>query len=393
MRVNEGDEAIALLAALVIDGTGAPPIRDAAILIRAGRIVAVGPRQSTLPSEEIETHDLGALTIMPGLVDHHVHLSFAFSHVLRGDFPDAAAIDAVLSSILDHGVTTIYDLGGPFPWTLELARSIERGERTGPTIRCAGPIITAVGGHPAGTLLAGNARAAEASTRQISTPQEAHAVVRTLAASGVDVIKVVFDSGRTAEGFGRGVVPILEAPVLQAIVAEGRAAGLPVTVHWGNVSELPQIIAARPTSIEHAGYEAIPEEIVSSIAAAHIDLDATLSVLAAHLPQDVLRNGPFENVRNLARAGVTIKAGTDAPLRGLKLGESLHRELELLVEAGLSTTQALSAATSPLVPGARADLIAVAGDPITSISSVRSVRMVMCAGRWAKRYPPHADVP
>jgi imidazolonepropionase-like amidohydrolase len=383
-----GDKAIAILAHLVMDGTGAPPIRDAAVIIRRGRILDVGPRQSVLPSEDIERYDLGALTVMPGLIDHHVHLSFAFPQFLRGEFPDATAIDVVLSSILDQGVTTIYDLGGPFPWTLELAQSIERGEHNGPAVCCAGPMITAVGGHPAGTLLAGNVRGAEVSTRQVSTPDEARAIVRGLAASGVDVIKVVFDSGRTPEGFGRGLVPILEPPVLQAVVEEGRAASIPVTVHWGNISELQHVIEARPSSIEHAGYAAMPDQMISSIAAAHIDVDATLSVLAAHLPQDVLHNGPFANVRNLAHAGVTIKAGTDAPLRGLKLGESLHRELELLVEAGLSTTQALSAATSPLVPGARADIIAVAGNPVDSITAVRNVHMVMRAGRWIKRYAP-----
>jgi imidazolonepropionase-like amidohydrolase len=382
------DKATVLLAQLVIDGTGAPPIRDAAVVIRQGRIVSVGSRQSAPPPEGTERHDLGNLTVVPGLIDHHVHLSFAFPHFLQGEFPDQAAIDAVLSSLLSYGVTTVYDLGGPFPWTLELARSVERGEHDGPAVRCAGPMITAVGGHPAGTLLAGNPRGAEKSTRQVSTPDEARAAVRSLAASGVDVIKVVFDSGRSAEGFGRGLVPVLEAPVLRAVVEAGQAAGIPVTVHWGNISELQDVIDTRPSSIEHAGYAAIPEQMISSIAAAGIDVDATLSVLAAHLPQEALREGPFANVRNLADAGVTIKAGTDAPLRGLTLGESLQRELELLVEAGLSTTQALSAATSPLVPGAPADLIAVAGNPVDSISSLRNVRMVMRAGRWVKRPAP-----
>jgi imidazolonepropionase-like amidohydrolase len=207
-----------------------------------------------------------------------------------------------------------------------------------------------------------------------STPDEARAVARGLAVSGVDVIKVVFDSGRTAEGFGRGLVPVLGAPVLRALAEEGRAAAIPVTVHWGNISELQRVIEARRSSLEHAaGYAAMPEQMISSIAAAHIDVDATLTVLAAHLPPDVLRDGPFANVRELTHAGVTINAGTDAPLRRLKLGESLHRELELLVEAGLSTTQALSAATSRSRP---AHVPTSSRSP--AIQQIRSLRCATC---------------
>src|SRR5262249_20374454 len=123
--------------------------------------------------------------------------------------------------------------------------------RKGPRIFAAGPLLTAPGGHPAGTLLRGNDAAIAAGTRQIATPEDGRAVVRDLAKGGVDVIKAVFDSGGRPNRPQR--IPTLDAQVLRAIVTEGHAAGVPVTVHWGNVEELPSIIAARPNQIEHAG--------------------------------------------------------------------------------------------------------------------------------------------
>src|SRR5262249_16710928 len=206
--------------------------------------------------------------------------------------------------------------------------------------------------------------------------------VGDLGSGGVAVIKAVFDSAGRPNRPQR--IPTLNAEILGAIVAEGHAAGVPVTVHWGNVEELPSIIEARPNQLEHAGYKPIPQPLIAQIASAAIAVDPTLAVLSASIVSaDEFSNGPLENVRRLHSAGIVITAGTDAPLGNLPFGESLHRELELLVKAGLSPMEAIQAATSrparlvkrgddigTIQVGKRADLIAVAGDPLHAISDI-----------------------
>ena len=153
------------------------------------------------------------------------------------------------------------------------------------------------------------------------------------------------------------------------------------------------------------GYAPIPQPLISQIAASGIVVDPPLVVMAAVTNADEQRIlasefsqefklGSLENVRPLHAPGVTITAGTDSPLGNLRFGESLHRELELLVEAGLSPKEAIPAATSwpasllkrgseigTIQIGKRGDLIAVAGNPFESISNIRNVRLIMRDGQ------------
>lgn len=384
--------SLALVGATVIDGTGSSPLNDAVILIENGRIVRVGTRSSTKIPAGFETRDVSGLTILPGLIDSHVHLTFVLLQG-PGDPKADTIINGALREFLRHGVTSIRDLGAAYPWIIELRRSVDEGRRIGPRIFAAGPLLTAPGGHPAGTLLVGNKPAIAAGTRQITTPEEGRAAVQELATGGVDIIKAVFDSGGRRSRPQR--IPTLNAETLAAIVYEAHKLGLPVTVHWGNVDELASVIAAYPTQIEHAGYAPIPKSLVSDIAAAGIVVDPTLVVFSSLATPEEFRTGSIENVRRLHAAGVVITAGTDSPLGNTRFGDSLQRELELLVDAGLSPMEAIQAATSrparllkrgseigTIEVGKRADLVAVAGDPLQSISNIRNVRMVIHDGRF-----------
>jgi imidazolonepropionase-like amidohydrolase len=384
-------QSLALVGATVIDGTGALPLRDAVVLIESGRIVAIGSRARTKIPDHFERRDLRGLTVLPGLIDSHVHLNFALPQGPNDPKADLI-INGVLQDFLRHGVTSIRDLGAGYPWIIELRQSVDEGRRIGPRIFAAGPLLTAPGGHPAGTLLVGNKPAIETGTRQITTPDEGRAVVRELASGGVDTIKAVVDSGGRRSRPQR--IPTLNAETLAAIVSEAHSLGLPVTVHWGNVDELPAIIAAHPTQIEHAGYVSIPQSLISEIAHAGIVVDPTLAVLSSAATPEEFATGSFDSVRRLHASGVVITAGTDSPLGNSRFGESLQRELELLVGAGLSPMEAIQAATSrpasllkrgseigTLQAGKRADVITVAGDPLEAISNIRNVRMVIRDGQ------------
>jgi enamidase len=387
----QSGHVVVITDATVIDGTDAQPLEDAVIVIENGRIASVGPRSGARIPDGAERKDLSGLTVLPGLIDSHVHISFT---LFRGpNDPQAdAAINGVLHEFLRHGVTSIRDVGAGYPWIMDIAHSVDSGRRQGPRIFVAGPMLTAPGGHPAATLLRGNEPAITAGTRQLKSPEQAQAVVNDLAAGGVDVIKAVFDSRGRQNSPER--IPTLNAQVLGAIVAEASRLHIPVTVHWGNVEELPTVIALRPNQIEHSGDKPIPETLITQIAAARIAVDPTLTVMRASIAsEEDFASGPLANVRRLREAGVMITAGTDAPLLNLPLGESLHRELELLVKAGLPPMEAIQAATSrpagllkragqigTIQVGKRADLIAVKGDPLRDISNTRNVRFVMRDG-------------
>ena len=301
---------LALVGATVIDGVNARPLPDAVVLIENGRIAAVGTRARTPIPDGFERKDLTGLTLLPGLIDSHVHITFA---LLRGpNDPQAdAKVNEILREFLRHGVTSIRDVGAGHPWIIDLARSIDEGRREGPRILAAGPMLTAPGGHPAGTLLRGNDGAIASGTRQITSLEQGRAVVRDLATGGVDVIKAVVDSRGRPNSPER--LATLDTRVLEAIVAEAHAVGLPVTVHWGNVDELPAVVASRPTQLEHAGYAPIPAPVIAGIARAQIVVDPTLTVLSRTIASaDEFAAGPLYNVRRLHEAGVAI---TPAPTR------------------------------------------------------------------------------
>jgi imidazolonepropionase-like amidohydrolase len=384
-------QVIALVGGTVIDGSGDPPVPDTVVLIEGDRIERVGPRATVTIPDGAERHDVAGLTVLPGLVDSHVHLRFMFP--MEPGEPSAGALDAALERLLRAGVTSIRDVGGPFPWIVEVSRSIDAGRRSGPRIFAAGPLITAPGGHPAGTLLKGQREAIGLATREVASADAGREAVRQLAAGGVSLIKVVFDSGR--EGSARfPIVPRLDVDTLDAVVSEAKQLHLPVTVHWGNASELPFVVAAGPTQIEHAGYgDPIPDALIGEIVRMGIAVDPTLTVFSALLSPLRFQEGPLANIRKLARAGAILTAGTDTPLGATSPGESLHRELELLVEAGLTPMQAIQAATvrparvlgrtdlGTVQAGMLADLVVVAGDPLASISATRNVRIVLRDGR------------
>lgn len=384
---------LALIGATLIDGVSVAAIPDAVVIIENGRISAVGRRSQLSIPPAAERIDLTGLTILPGLIDSHVHITFALGTGGPNGPQAGEIVNGVLREFLRNGVTSVRDLGGAYPWIVGLARSIDAGQREGPRVFAAGPMLTAPGGHPAGTLLRGIEPAIAVGTRQLTSPEQARTVVRDLAAGGVDIIKAVLDSRGRANSPER--LPTLDAPRLNAIVSEARAAGLPVTVHWQNVEELPVVVAARPTQVEHSGYAPIPAPLIAEIAAAGIAVDPTLTIMQATTSSaDEFARGPLENVRRLHDAGAVITAGTDAPLGNLPFGESLHRELELLVKAGLSPMEAIQAATSrparlmnrakdlgTIQPGKRADLIAVAGDPLRNIGDTRKIRLVIRDGK------------
>ncbi|MGH3897598.1 MAG: MAB_1171c family putative transporter [Pseudonocardiaceae bacterium] len=379
--------------------TGQPgeQIIDGAVLVRDNRIVAVGPRQQVLDRADkpTELHHPGC-TLLPGLINTHVHLAFDAS-------PDpittyqASAPETLLPAMaerarqcLDAGVTTIRDLGDGHGLAIRLREEIAAGTRPGPRILAAGAPLTVPGGHC--WFLGGEVNGADSIRAQI----------RATAAAGADVIKVMASGGHMTPGSAAMWESQFTVDQLRLIVDEARAVGLPVAAHAHGTQAIADAVTAGVTTIEHCTWMTGPgqaehhEDIARQMAAAGIYAGDTTppnwTDLAAMFPP-----GPGRRFGDrlpwMDQLGVQIIIGTDAGLPGavfsdfvsaLQMYENLDFPSERILQ--FATTNAakalgLSSITGRLAPGLSADLLVVDGDPLESITALRELRLVMASGR------------
>ncbi len=315
--------------------------------------------------------DAGGATLLPGFIDAHVHL----------------LNEGHLQQLADFGVTTALDMGA---WPPSMVDSLRR--RTGMAdIRSAGIPATFAGsthshlpGYPAGELVDG--------------PTGATRFVADRIVEGADYIKLIAD------------IPGPDQETLDALVAASHDHGKLTVAHAVSTAALDMALQAGVDMITHVPLDRrLTESTAARVLAQKCVSIPTLTMMkgivdrfAAAQPEGVPAGGPsYESARGsvaeLHRAGVPILAGTDANAgAGIPFsprhGESLHEELELLIEAGLSTVEALRAATvlparyfgfhdrGVIEPGRRADLVLIDGDPIADIRATRQIRRVWCAG-------------
>ncbi len=379
----------------VFDGTRATPAQD--VLIENGRITQVA-RSITAPTGATVIDGVGK-TLLPGLIDAHTHV-----------WP------GTLESALAFGVTTELDMFSD-PAAARTAREQQAaGTATGRAdMYSAGTLVTAPGGH-------GTEYGMQIPT--IASPEAAQQFVDARIAEGSDYIKIVYDNGGT---YGM-TVPTISKETLRAVIAAAHARQRLAIVHIGDLAGARDAVAMGADGLVHLFVDQAPDVGFAAFVAQHrAFVIPTLTVLksisgvpgGAGVLNDPLMapylsrtdvtmlgqafprrpNGPatsyaaaVETVRGLRRAGVTILAGTDAANPGTAHGASMHGELALLVEAGLTPTEALAAATSVpartfrladrgrIADGLRADLVLVDGDPTADITATRAIVGIWKAG-------------
>ncbi|MBW0116261.1 amidohydrolase family protein [Pseudonocardia abyssalis] len=386
----------ALRAARLFDGTTCTD--DPLVLVADGRVTEVRHGRDAPVPDDAELVDLPGATLLPGLVDTHVHLSFD-----SGPDPVAALADrdedALLTAMavaadqqLAAGVTTVRDLGDRGFAALRLR---ERGGRL-PTIVAAGPPITSPGGH---CHFLGGVAEGVAGVR---------AAVRTYAERGVDVIKVMASGGMLTEGTDVAGAQF-SAAELRVVVEEAHRHGLPVTAHAHALDAVRDAVAARVDGIEHCtcfdGERVVlPPELADAIVTRRIAIGSTVGI--APLPDGMrpppllakILPGVLAAHARLIRAGALVVAGTDAGIAPPKPHGVLPRGLGQLVELGMTPLEALRAGTATaaqvcglgerkgrVAPGYDADLLAVAGDPAADIGALLSPVAVLVAGEVVRR--------
>ena len=391
-------DSLVLTGATLIDGTGAAPVSGRAVVVRDGRIHAVVAERDA-PSGT--TLRLDGLTLLPGLINCHVHLCFGGeadpgTAMVKEPFA-ATVIKAAMRArqTVEAGVTTVRDLGGRDYAELSVRDAVRSGTTPGPRVLCAGKGICITGGH--GWQLIG---------READGPDEVRKAVREQLRAGADVIKIFATGGVMTPGVDPNSAQLTLDEVAAAI-EEARRAGRRTAAHAQGSDGIANCLEGGITTIEHGIF--LTEALCRRMARDGVALVPTLIAphaiveggVAAGIPEFAVRKSlavrdrHSESFQMALRLGVPIAAGTDA---GTPLNPhgSLVPELELMVKGGLAPLAAITSATATaarvlgleaetgrIAPGLAADLLAVAGNPAERIQALDDVRLVLAAGRTA----------
>ena len=395
-----------IIKARVFDG--ARVINGQNVTIKGATICAVG---GAVPKGAAVIDAEGG-TLLPGLIDSHVHTD------LDG-----------LRDALRFGVTTELEMQGH--WTFKVRRKIAERDDVA-DLRTSGMGVTPLGGHPSQYVKSSNNLLIKLFFRFpfVSTPEQAAKFVDKQIASGADYVKVFIEDGTTV---GFPGLTVIGDDILRAAVGEAHRLGKMAVAHVTSLEGGARAISAGADGLAHLFFDcqATPE-IVTQIASSNSFVIPTLVTLSSAFgnsaaaladdsrvrsrlstkwlhslsrsmnvyPQGRLTDA-FASVMALHKAGVDILAGSDVSeplpiLGGLAHGASLHHELQLLVAAGMTPIEALKSATSiparrfglvdrgRIVPGARADLLLVKGDPSTNIADTLSIQSIWRRGAVLK---------
>ena len=400
----------ALIGANLIDGSGASVVNDATVLISGDRIQAVGPRAAVVLLPDVEVVDISGMTLLPGLIDCHDHLSFrSYDVPTRWGLSEPISTQhlrtaRVLEQTLASGYTCVRDASG---LDVGFKQAVEEGLYPGPRLVISVSVISPTGGIGDRVTPSGHSQA-----MFLPDPQVPHGVangvdavrakVREMARVGADVIKFATTGGASSRT-GHGPMDVAFGfDEVKALVDEARALGRKTMCHALGGRGLRMCVEAGTGSVEHGCYLAEDPDVPKMMADKGIFFVPTFEVYEFHStvsePHMLERAKKLmeihrESLHQALAAGVKVTAGTDAG--GFIHGDNA-REIQLLVERGMSPMQSIQAATGwaaecvglekdigTVEAGKLADLLVVDGDPLRDIGVLRDqerIKLVMKGG-------------
>lgn len=397
----------------LIDGNGGDPIRNAVIVVDDGLITAV--REGGSIPAGADVIDAGSVTVMPGMIDCHVHLTSSPPKTMeqRLATPFSLSVAEALKNAqtsLEHGFTTLRDAGGT-PRGVRAA--LEQGLYPGPRLRIAVSAISQTGGHGDSTMPNGvriRVPNSELPENLIDGPESARKTAREILRAGADQIKIMTSGGVLSpndEPAATGMTP----DEIAAVVYEAHAAHKTVMSHAQATQGILNAVVAGVESIEHGIY--LDDQVIDEMLKRGTFLVATLIApvsvlrLAEEKPGSMPEYGVRKSKEVLAAHQASFKYAVERGVRiamGTDTGVGVHGtnagELELMVQQGMSPMQAIVAATKTAAEcctiakstgtievGKRADILAVAGDPLAGISVLtkkENFRLIMKDGKSYK---------
>jgi len=382
---------------MVIDGAGAVPIPDGIVVIQDQRILAAGPAGQVAVPAGAEIIDAAGGTIMPGIINAHVH---------NTQSPDTRY------RFLTQGVTSTCDLASSMADMAQFEQSHNAKNQAAARGFRTGPMITAPGGYPSSYGFRWDS--------QVATPSEARAAVTNLVSQGADMIKIALEPWQPQEPW-----PVLTVEQVRAIVETAHRFGVPVRAHVQQAEMLDIALAAGVDTVEHvplpfaegiklkqmgrdetlslADYPQLEAQL-SQMARQGIALVPTLNVGSCathHLPeleteaQRRMCSFQLEIVGRFHQMGGTVALGNDYGNLGVAPGMPLQ-EMKLLLEAGLSPLEVIQAGAQhaaqvcghadelgTLEPGKLADIIVVDGNPLVDLEVLTRINLVIQNGEVA----------
>ncbi|HKV43939.1 MAG TPA: amidohydrolase family protein [bacterium] len=385
-----------LRGASVFDGTGRQPERRT-VVVEADRITEVATDGSADGVGDARTIDLGGCTLLPGLIDLHVHLGQGPRTFAPGVATIALRAARNLRAAQTVGITTVRDVGTLGGVAAAARDAVARGDIPGSRVVPCGQILCMTGGHGS------EPPALPGMAREVDGPDDCRRAVREQVKAGADCIKV------TTNG-PLNVVELTQAE-LDAIVDEAHRLGRRVACHASILESSQMAVRAGVDTMEHGSD--LDEQTARQMADRGMTLVPTLLVSKRIMDRwDEFKTIPMfrsipvrakravESFQIALAAGVPMGAGTDF-FFGLGRFESLPEEIEYMVACGMRPSAALAAATSrgaaalgtdhqtgTITPGKVADLLAVKGDPTRDIAALHRVAFVMQGGEIVREGLP-----
>ena len=405
---------VVIHAGKLIDGTGKATRSKVSIVIKDERITKV--ENGFIDAGKAELIDLASATVLPGLIDAHVHITAEFDggnpvaeQVTRTRLYDAFASVAFARRTLEAGFTTVRDAGADTDLVVAMKRAIEKGQIVGKRMFLSGAPLGPTGGHgDAANGLDPELTHPRWPENIVDSPEAARRIVRDFHRRGVDQIKIMPSGGVLSIG-DDPTMQLMADDAIKAVIETAHNLGMKVMAHAHGKKAIDRSIELGVDSIEHGTYaDADSYKLFKKhgvyLVPTMLIAQAVYEVAQKHpeqLPpssaEKALATVPrmHKNVTDAYKAGVKFAYGTDQAL--VPHGRN-GEEFALLVKAGFTPIDAILAATQngaallgksndlgSVQAGRYADIIAVAGDPLADVTELQRVKFVMKGGQVVKR--------
>lgn len=354
---------------------------------------------SEIAKKSAQVIDGSGKTLMPGLIDSHVHIQGLNNRsdedsnkFLYGNIPEIFK-----EKILPYGITTVKDLCAPSHFIYKLRDEIRDGKIIGPELLIVGPNLTAPDGHPANTLGGNNPWIRKEMAIEVSTPEQVHESILALKKVGVDFLKLTYQGGAYWYFDQKLQIKKLDKTLMQQIIREGKENGLLTTAHVFYKEDVRELLEAGIYGIEHGILDesiSPDDDIVKLWKESGAHFVPTVNAMTYEKePTRLIHSN--HNLKVLFDAGISIAMGTDNMFEVMS-GDVEHKELAYYVEAGLTPMQAIVLATKNSAEhlcisdrkglvrsGMEADLILLDKNPVEDISNIQFIDKVLLKGKIA----------
>jgi imidazolonepropionase-like amidohydrolase len=392
----------AIRAQRVFDGAGNSLIRDAVVLVDDERIVTLGPLAQVALPQDIEILDVGDRTLMPGLIDAHVHMLLTGSAISGQESRRMTDHQVLLVGArnaqlaLKSGLTTVRDCGDRGYLSLVLRDFINDGGLTGPRLLCSGPVLTSTAGHLWWDGI------------ECDTVDDLRRGVRTLVKHGVDCIKLMGTGGNATPG-SNPEASQYDAMGFMAVAEDAHRMGKKVAVHVHGVEGTRMAVDAGIDTLEHVPFRAhggiayderLVDDIIRKRLIVSLAMPATWYRIRAEDMREArshpghLWEARYETIRRMHQAGVELVISSDTGSTGTRIDELALLMAFLVQGVQIPAADVLRGATGlagealgmadeigTLAPGKLADMIVVDGDPLADITAMQRIHTVVKSGR------------